>query len=629
MRFIARDNAYFLIFLVILLGVLAAFSLPPSRAMAEAHDGLESVTTHFLMMGRFRDVFFDLDYFVPQFQSGRFPLSALSISDFHLAYLPFVFLGPFTAYVVVVAMVKVLTFCGMYLLLKDHVLPRSTYNGFIAAVAAFCFAMITNLFYFVGTAALVPLVAWAFLNVWRGERHVRNWIAWILYPFLSVLHLGGFAVYTLLGAATLVALVRRKGCRFHLLAQTAAVAAVVLAVERRMFYHWLFASYEYVSSRYILYAPWFRGERGLDPSVWIEESVQQLVLGNETSHPDLHFPLAFAAILGALVFLAAHRLVRGGAGPATAAIAPQVRFLVAIFVTVSALAALTTAELHYLTMIKLFGFPFRLSRIDAVVPTLWWVMFALALVVLGAAVGTRWRFAVTAIAVVVSIHTGIQFPGVKERFKEALDIPRHVGLRAAVAGTLGDRLRDYEIGSISLAKILGTEADERPRWRERAEGRYAFGEYFELDHFDRIKRNLAARLGPDQSSYRVISVDLAPSVALFHGFYPLDGNFSDYAVAYYEEFWELFRDELQKDGVVKGHRLEFPIADRSRLDNGINPDFDTCLFRKRSGRVVISRSNFAYPTRLFLDLVGQYGDLFVYVVGDVPGCDLTEDSTWR
>ena len=198
----------------------------------------------------------------------------------------------------------------------------------------------------------------------------------------------------------------------------------------------------------------------------------------------------------------------------------------------------------------------------------------------------------------VCAHTALQFPGIKERVMDQFGIPRHAGLRAAV---------------------LGEKVEARPYWRERVGGNFSFANYFELESFSRIKTDLAANLGPDQSAYRVVSVDLEPAVALFHGFYALGGLFSDLNAKAYEDFWGLFPGELQKQGITKRHRLVFPVALSSRTPAGINPDFDVCLLWNRGTRVIFSRSDFADPKQHYLALLDTYGSIRVYLI-ESPDC---------
>lgn len=180
---------------------------------------------------------------------------------------------------------------------------------------------------------------------------------------------------------------------------------------------------------------------------------------------------------------------------------------------------------------------------------------------------------------------------------DAAEIPRHQGLRQG---------------------ILNPDPDPRPVWDEHG-GNFSFAEYLELDAFDELEGDLARAMGEDKSAYFVISVHLRPTAASFNGYYSLDGVFADYELGAHAQFWEMFEGEAAKIGVT-GHRLEFPVAPESRVDGRIDPDFDTCLFWSRGGRVVFSRSEFADPARLHLGLLGTYGRVRVYLVDNPPAC---------
>ncbi|NQV81978.1 MAG: hypothetical protein HQ495_15580 [Alphaproteobacteria bacterium] len=586
----------FWVFFGLLAVIYAVFSLPPESAMTEAHDGLDSVTTYFLMIDQFAVSLFELDRFLDQFHGGTLPFNALAISDFHLVYAIFKVFPPFTAYILVVAVFKVVAFVGFYLLAVRHVLPQGRHREFIAAASAFCFAVFPTTFVYLGTSLSVPLFLWGFLNTLGGERRWVNWFAVLVYPLLSTLHLGGYFLYLSVGVVAMVSVLRRRPSARQVVAQVATLALVVILVERRLFYHWFLAAYDYSSSRFVLYESWLDGHYTLTLGRWAREFAGRFVAGQGAQFPDFHAPLPILVVATAIVAILLARF-RGTADGGSEAAKRAGKMLVWILLGIAVISAAAVAEDNYLVLVQLFDFPFRLHRIEMIVPTLWWSAFAVSLAAFGATF-PRLNFAVFGVVVLVCAHTALQFPGIKERVADQFGVPRHAGLRAAV---------------------LGAKIEPRPYWAERAGGNFSFAEYFELESFSRIKADLAAKLGLDQSAYRVLSVDLEPSVALFHGFYALDGVFADLNAKAYANFWQLFPVELQKSGMSKGHRLEVRVASSSRTPAGINLDFDVCLLWRRGGRVIFSRSDFADPKQHNLALLDTYGSVRVYLIEN-PEC---------
>lgn len=64
-------------------------------------------------------------------------------------------------------------------------------------------------------------------------------------------------------------------------------------------------------------------------------------------------------------------------------------------------------------------------------------------------------------------------------------------------------------------------------------------------------REIREHIGKDPSSYRVLSVGLFPTIALYNGFYCLDGYLSSYSLEYKEKFREIIAPELEKDEAIR------------------------------------------------------------------------------
>jgi hypothetical protein len=580
-----------IIFFVLLAAIFVAYSVPPMDVMTESHDGLDSVTTYFLMINQFDVGFFDMSKILPQFLGGVLPFNALAISDAHIVYAVFKLLPPFEGFIVVSALFKTLAFVGMYLFLTAHVLPESRHQRLIASATAFCFAVFPTTFVYLGSSLALPLFAWGVLNTLKGDRRWQNWLAILIYPLVATLHLGGVFVYAAVGGWALILLMRKHPSSRYFAAQIATLAVVSVIVERRLLYHWFFASYDYVSSRTILYDGPLAGEHSLTLARWFRETVGRVLLGSGAQFPDFHAPFPILMVLAAIVGFAVFRSLRTDASGVVG------RRLLWVVAGISTLGALAIAEENYVLLAQIADFPFRLHRIEVVTPMLWWSAFALALFLLTDRPGRWVRGSAIVLAAIVCLHTAIQFPGLKEGVMQAAGIPRHLGLRQG---------------------LLTPNAEPRPVWNEHG-GNFSFSEYFELEAFRQLEPALAAVLGADKSAYKVISVHMKPAPAQFNGYYSLDGVFADYEASAHTRFWEMFESESKKLG-THGHRLEFPVAPESRIDGKIDPDFDTCIFWERGGRAVFSRSDFADPDRLDFNRLGKYGRVRVYLVNDPPDC---------
>lgn len=72
--------------------------------------------------------------------------------------------------------------------------------------------------------------------------------------------------------------------------------------------------------------------------------------------------------------------------------------------------------------------------------------------------------------------------------------------------------------------------------------RPTYGEFFSSGLF----KDIAAYIGKDKSSYRICSLGIHPSVALYNGFYTLDGVLPNYPLSYKHQFRKLIEKELEK-----------------------------------------------------------------------------------
>lgn len=77
-------------------------------------------------------------------------------------------------------------------------------------------------------------------------------------------------------------------------------------------------------------------------------------------------------------------------------------------------------------------------------------------------------------------------------------------------------------------------------------GVLSFNEFYSKDLYLEINDYI----GKPQDSYRVVSVGLQPAVALYNGFYTLDGYFPNYPLNYKHKFFELIEPELKKNDVL-------------------------------------------------------------------------------
>jgi hypothetical protein len=171
------------------------------RSFVIVHDNLDSDFIYRVLIAR-PGRLFDYHGTIPELMSGVIPRSVFPPAT-KLSSLLFWLLPPFWAYVCLEMCVRLLAFCGMHALLRDHLAP--SIGAMRLAVVSATFATLPYFVIFDGSVAGQPLVAWAFLNLWHGQRRRASFAALAAFPFVSVLPISGLFVVALAGAALAIA----------------------------------------------------------------------------------------------------------------------------------------------------------------------------------------------------------------------------------------------------------------------------------------------------------------------------------------------------------------------------------------------------------------------------------------
>jgi hypothetical protein len=77
----------------------------------------------------------------------------------------------------------------------------------------------------------------------------------------------------------------------------------------------------------------------------------------------------------------------------------------------------------------------------------------------------------------------------------------------------------------------------------------SFNNYFSENLFSQVKQYI----GKPEQSYKVASIGLHPSVALYNGFYTIDGYSNNYPLSYKQNFRQLIAKELEKNADISDY----------------------------------------------------------------------------
>jgi hypothetical protein len=567
-----------------------ACNLPAGEAYARGHDYLAQPFAFYVLRAALDGFFFDLNLTVPQLINGL-PFNALALSDLSIGPNLYLIFEPGTAYVVNELLRRGLALVGTYLLLKAYVLPVGRHNEWIAALVALSYACIPDQSSRFATITMLPLLSYAMLNIWSGRRSWWNWMVILTYPFYSSLYFGGFVICGYLLIAVVVAFAQRRDDRWTIFGIFLALCTLYLLVEVRSIYMWLAADFESIRNYYPYSPPNF--------SRFWSTFANDFLFARNANHPTEHMPIILPLVMVVLVGIMLRRLKHAVASTRDApeSICRIEGLLVILFGLILLNTTVNSLDNGgYFNLKYEIGFPFSLHRLDVTSPPIWRVLLALAMSWLFLQLPKRFHLVPAGLLVLITFHGVLQLPGVKGEIREALNMPWYLGFRDALAGRdPGPPTGAYKPFTVKL------------------------NEYFLDSAFGEFGETLERRLG-DKASYRVLSVDMSPTVAQYHGYYTLDGYYYDYPQEYEFVFNRFHAAEFAKEGVPlrRGHlRLYLYVSDLNGGDTGIDPDFDTCAFADEGGRVIFSLRPFSLPGRLGLEELGRYpdvDDVYVYVL---------------
>ncbi|WP_010630829.1 DUF6044 family protein [Sporolactobacillus vineae] len=222
--------------IIIALVLIAIYLLPMFLLGQNAHmriqDNLDSNVAWYRVLARSGELFGSVHTTIPQIINGELSRNAFG-SQFSLIVLLHTVLPPILAYSVSQLISRLFAFIGMYLLLRDHVVPENQ-DGLIRVFVALAFALTP--FWPSGMLSTLgmPLALWAFLNIRKRQDSWRDWTALILLPFYSSFELGFFFFLSGIAVFWGVGCIVRKKIDVKFLAAIMTMTVMYLLVEYRL-----------------------------------------------------------------------------------------------------------------------------------------------------------------------------------------------------------------------------------------------------------------------------------------------------------------------------------------------------------------------------------------------------------
>jgi hypothetical protein len=475
-----------LFFTIVVAAYLAPFVILRQNAHFTINDNLDWITA-WIVLAKSGQVF-NLTGTVTQ-MLGELPRSCLP-SGFNVITWLYMILPPFRAYLINMLLVHSTAFFGMYLLLKNYVIPGDR-QIWLAWAGAASFATIPFYTVYGLSIAGQPLLFYAMINAFYDKGSLlKNGIIIVIFALYSSLPLVGVFLLAALGLAALYDFCRNRIMRPRFWGAIALLACSYAITEIWLIYNTFFST-GFVSSREEI-------NRILLGQARDWSGVQALILENWVNGQyhavSLHKYILLIAV--PLALLSGWRQKREY---------KLILLLLSLATILSIFYGLRYSE-AFMSATAGIGFlnSFQIQRFHWLHPLLWYTIFALCL-------------AITAKL-------------------------RYVGKLLAVA-LLGLQLGYLFGNNIEYDLILKKQTDISVMENAWLYENISYGEFFA----DSLFKEVDDYIGRPKKDYRVAGIGFYPAITQYHGFYTLDGRLNIYPLAYKHAFRQIMAKELAKN----------------------------------------------------------------------------------
>ncbi|MEH7416963.1 DUF6044 family protein [Neobacillus drentensis] len=235
-----KERSLILFALIVIAVYLSPLFILQENAHIRVHDNLDSNLAWYKVLARSGEMFGSVNAVIPQIINGQLSRNAFGTEYSVIVWLYTLF-PTMIAYGLSQAITRVVAFFGMYLLLKDHLMPGHKWLV-IKIGSALAFALTP--FWPSGMLSTLgmPLALWAFLNIRNHEDTWKDYLVLTLLPLYASIVLGFFFFLSAIGIFWLWDVLRGRGWNLRFLFAIGYMTGIFMLVEYRLIYSFLFSS---------------------------------------------------------------------------------------------------------------------------------------------------------------------------------------------------------------------------------------------------------------------------------------------------------------------------------------------------------------------------------------------------
>lgn len=499
------------------------------QAMYLIHDNLNSNVVWYKRLAE-SGLMFGEGNAIVEFTMGGIPRDCLP-SEWNIERLLYYFFSAQWAYTLNYILIHCIAYLGMRILIKKYI----TQSSIIYNIVALTFACLPHWPSGGLTVAGLPLLLYAFLNIFNNQHTIPNWLIIIFFPFYSFLPIGNLFSFPLIFIFYLWGLYYKKWVFSWIHLLSFCVLLIVNILVEYRFIGLMLSGFQSNRIADITSSDTFMNIKGI-----LGSSILAFFFGQYHFH-SLHLLISLFVIIYLIVVLTRYK-----------AFTSTYKYSLYLLILLGVLAFLTLLiNNFYLKSVFSFNFPKVNLRFWVVFPLLWYVIFALILDNIKQNNKT-----------IVSIMLFVQF-----LFVFLLIYPRDY---------FGSRYSE----NIFTNTFIYSGNIEQSNWNE----------YYQVNDFQKIKKRL-----PESKYYYIATIGITPEILQYNGYKTIEGYYAFYPLNKYlfiRKVDSLERSAKENDGKIKVYTNKNILFEGGGNKNSKLPNWDFNLLEKSGVKYVFSRFKF-------------------------------------